>query len=820
MRLHRVRAVVLTLSFTLSTMFFTTFLIERDVRHNLGEELQGRTSLLGQTLNLNLRSYQAALEVLAQSYSAKREFDPKSLELEARRIGLFFGGWFTVARDGDVLELLMSTASEDGRLPAPLSRSKYPEVVRAEEEAKLTGTASFSDAFLGRLTRDLVVAVAKPLQLLDSSSIFIYFSVTLKEITSWLEKGTLGNGSVAVVTDGSHRIIARSEDNNEFLFKKVPAWYIDFFEERSSGVGVAASSGGGPSVLVAMQRLEVAPNWVLTVSKPLPSRLSTIYSSPWPALSGLIALLLSGSVGMLYLGRKRALLEVSKAVQQTAIRDNLLAEVRAADSRKARLIAVLAHDLRTPLVAILGRLDLFRNFLGEDDDKELIGQIKHDGHGMLQLIDDVLELAKLGDGEANLRPETFSPKALLSQVAAIVFPAAESNETEVCVKCDDVPLLIGDVLSIRRILLNFTTNAIKAAPWGKVELSATIDVDHTGDQTITFSVTDNGDGIATEDLPLLFRDFGRLEREDITNDGTGLGLAICRRLADAMGGHVGVESAVGEGARFWLRLTLPKAEEEQIAEESQKAISFASLRGLKILVAEDHETIRQLICADLSRAGAIPTGVANGEEAVATSKVELFDLILMDLQMPRLDGGEAAKRIRTGDGLSAKARIIGLTAHQLPEIAVMLSELCFDACLRKPLKLEQLTELIQNTSPILQQEKDVEDFDSGTLTYLKKIDGGALLTRTLTNFSLEIEESLFEFEVLIEQGDTSGTAKLAHKLAGFCDMLGARLLSDELRNFQALIYTENVTELHEAIGAVKAAIRKTQFQISLFLDDR
>ena len=394
-------------------------------------------------------------------------------------------------------------------------------------------------------------------------------------------------------------------------------------------------------------------------------------------------------------------------------------------------MAVLAHDLRTPLVAMLGSLDLFRAHSDQPPQERILHRLKAEGHGMLNLIDDVLELARLGAGEARLRPEPFAPITLLTQIGDLVRPSAERHGTGIVVQVDDFPILRGDVASLRRVLLNFATNAVKATRGGNVRLSATHGAANAGGHTVTFAVTDTGCGIAPEDIPRLFRDFGMLERDGTTADGTGLGLAICRRLAAAMGGEVGVESALGEGSRFWLKVTLPEADSAVSRADSETDDPSAVLAGLKVLVAEDHDIIRQLTCVNLARVGMLPTEAADGEIAVELAETEEFDLILMDLQMPRLDGDEAAARIRGGGGPSARARIICVTAHQSPKIALMLSDLAFDACVRKPLDLNQLPALMQGIATSSTALSSLVDFDADNLTQLRETDGGALLTRTL-----------------------------------------------------------------------------------------
>lgn len=447
-------------------------------------------------------------------------------------------------------------------------------------------------------------------------------------------------------------------------------------------------------------------------------------------------------------------LELTQVQAHAAALEVLLTEVRAADARKARLMAVLAHDLRTPLVAMLGILDLFRTQLDKPPQVRMLHRLKADGHGMLTLIDDVLELARLGAGEARLRPEPFAPITLLTQIGDLVRPSAERHGTEVVIQVDDLPMLRGDMASLRRVLLNFATNAVKATRGGSVQLCATLGSAGADGHTLTFAVTDTGCGIAPQDMPRLFRDFGMLERDGPIADGTGLGLAICRRLATAMGGEVGVESTLGEGSRFWLRVTLPEADEAVSDPGSETDDPLAVLAGLRVLVAEDHDIIRQLTCATLARVGMLPTEAADGVIAVELAEAEEFDLILMDLQMPRLDGDEAAARIRDGDGPSARARIICVTAHQSPEIALMQGEMAFDACVRKPLDLTQLAAMMQGIPTSSAAAVSLEDFDAENLTHLREIDGGALLTRTLKVFAAEIETTRTDLAALIAKRDT------------------------------------------------------------------
>lgn len=503
----------------------------------------------------------------------------------------------------------------------------------------------------------------------------------------------------------------------------------------------------------------------------------------------------------------------------TASGETLLTEVRLAEIQKARMMAVLAHDLRMPLIAMLATLDLFNKVADKRTHDRMLHRLKSDGHGMLRLIDDVLELARLGVGNARLRPEPFAPAALLEDVAKLVRGAAQQHNTEVEVQVEALPVLMGDVTFLRRVLLNFASNAVKVTRAGSIRLSANLGPVSSQGQEVTFAVADTGCGIAPEAIPRFFRDFGVLDHEGTTQDGTGLGLAICRRLAAAMGGEIGVESTLGVGSRFWLRVTLPQVEEAVSTADTAVDGTVAALVGLRVLVAEDHEITRQLTCARLARIGMQPSEAADGAVAVELAEAEQFDLILMDMQMPRIDGAEAAARIRRGGGPSARARIICITGHQSPEITMMLSDLAFDACLRKPFDIVQLGVLIAGGLPPLPAVSQYQTLNMDTLEQLREMAGGPMLIRTLKGFAAEIETTRTDLAGLIAEGNTVGASRVVHKLAGFGDMLGAQALCVELRKFEELIHEEDIAALEAALDRLSEIMTKTCVQVNNFMED-
>lgn len=808
-RRARLFAVAAVLALTLTATLATTLLVAQQQRRVTEADLQALATSLARSVDLKLKTYKAALQTVAKSQALRDEFDLQRVARDARPVGELFGGWFVVATGGPVVEILMSTADPDEPLPAPEPRINFPEVMQAEVESLRHGGSVVSDAFPGRMVGELVVTVASAIDGPMDPAPFVYFSVTLRDITTWLEQAELFGQDFAAIADGSRRVIARSRDTGDLLLAGLPEWYVAFSEGRDSGVAVGPPVFGGEPRLFAMQRLETAPGWTLAVSRPVPSMLAAAYTSAWPALSALITLLFGGWITGLLLDRDRTRAEAARAAREAAERGRLLEEIRAADGRKARLMAVLAHDLRTPLVAVLGALDLLREGQDAAAREHVFERIERDGHGMLQLIDDVLELARLGAGELQLRPERFDPAVLLEEVAELVRARAARNGTEVVTEADGMPPLCGDVMALRRVLMNFATNAVKATEGGCIRLSATAGAPDAEGRTVAFAVTDTGRGIAPGDIPLLFRDFGMLDREDAAAaDGTGLGLAICRRLATAMGGEVGVDSTLGEGSTFWLRVMLPEAAEvpEPLPEAEDPA---AALTGLRVLVAEDHDTIRAITCARLAGYGAHPVEAVDGLDAVACAAAERFDLILMDMRMPRLDGANAAARIRQGDGPSARARIIGVTGHQQPTIATMLSDLAFDDCLPKPLDFTCLGALLRGEAVAEVRPHADALFDPTTLADLRAIDGGALLTRALAGLVEEISEVETALPALLERGDVTSASRLAHKLAGLCDVLGAQSLSTVLRAFEGRVETATPAALLRTLEEIIPNLRAT-----------
>ena len=321
---------------------------------------------------------------------------------------------------------------------------------------------------------------------------------------------------------------------------------------------------------------------------------------------------------------------------------------------------------------------------------------------MLALLDDLLEMARLGTGDVTLQPAAFEPRDLLDDVLQAIMPVAQDKGNAVRVEIDQDPgTLWGDPVAIRRILLNFGINAAKYTSDGQIVLGLRVMGRNRTSVMLEFRVSDTGIGIAESDLQNLFRAFARLEAaRAIPVDGTGLGLAICKALADAMQGEVAVQSRPGMGSTFYFRTRLAMVSEIEGAPDGSAARPpedpAPDLTGRRILLVEDNDVMRSITCHRLEAAGAHVTTAADGAQAVAAASAEEFDVILMDLRLPVMCGAEAASRIRESSARNAGTPIFALTARVTPGSAAAQGSAAITTYLAKPLDLLALRMALRN----------------------------------------------------------------------------------------------------------------------------
>jgi signal transduction histidine kinase/DNA-binding NarL/FixJ family response regulator len=349
----------------------------------------------------------------------------------------------------------------------------------------------------------------------------------------------------------------------------------------------------------------------------------------------------------------------------------------AAMRARSEFLAVMSHEIRTPLNAVLG----FANTLLEsklDTEQRLNATALHAaGDDLLRLLNDILDFSSLDAGRIPFEDAPFSPAAVVDMTVSIAKRSATAKGLALRVDIDpDVPsVLRGDAGRLRQMLLNLLTNAIKFTRSGEIVVEARWLSGTATHATVQWSVTDSGIGIAPDRIGGMFTDF--VQADSSVNrrvGGSGLGLAICKRIIDQMGGWIGATSIVGRGSTFTFRVTLPISELVIEAEGSAgsaiaglKSHIVALGRPLRILLAEDNPT-NQLVGKQLLREFDANVSVAsNGLEAVQSAGDFSYDVVLMDMQMPEMNGIEATRAIRARGGVHARVPIVALTANAYPE---------------------------------------------------------------------------------------------------------------------------------------------------------
>ena len=357
------------------------------------------------------------------------------------------------------------------------------------------------------------------------------------------------------------------------------------------------------------------------------------------------------------------------------------AEAQEASRSKSAFLAMMSHELRTPMNGVLGLAHALGETRLDARQAEYVDMIIQSGDSLMTILNDILDLSKIEAGRLDLEIAPFDIRALANQTRLLWSETARSKRIALALEIDPATptWLIGDAARVRQILLNLVSNALKFTEAGRV----VIRIAPEGGE-IVLSVSDTGVGLSAEQRARLFAPFVQGDRSTARRfGGTGLGLAICRDLAALMGGSIAVRSAPGEGSTFTLRLTLRPADGP--SPDQSETSALPSLAGLRVLVVDDN-TVNQVVArAVLEAAGIEVVAVGDGQAALARLGAERFDMVLMDVHMPVMDGVEAVRRIRAGEGGRVDMPVVALTADAMVGDAERLLAQGFDDAHPKPI---------------------------------------------------------------------------------------------------------------------------------------
>lgn len=396
----------------------------------------------------------------------------------------------------------------------------------------------------------------------------------------------------------------------------------------------------------------------------------------------------------------RDITERKKEVEQLKIANE---KAREGAIEKENFLSTMSHEIRTPLNSIVGFANLLLQENPREDQKEQIVPLKYSADSLLGLINDILDLTKIESGNIHFEKIPFNPNEKMSRAQKVFSQNAREHNVDIQLTLDDhIPeYVLGDYNRLNQIIYNLMSNAIKFTERGTVELGTKLKSNTETTALIQFWVKDTGIGIAEENHEHIFESFTQADSNTTREfGGTGLGLAITKKLVELQGGKIELISALNEGSTFFFELEFEKTSShlEQDEEPSITAVS-SDLKGLKVLVVEDNPFNQKVVEKFLSKWHATITLASSGEEALEVIKTKAFDTVLMDLQMPGMDGYETARSIRTmSDPYFKTLHIIAMSADALGDVKEKVAIAGMNGYISKPFDPNQLLDLLAGLS--------------------------------------------------------------------------------------------------------------------------
>ena len=519
-------------------------------------------------------------------------------------------------------------------------------------------------------------------------------------------------------------------------------------------------------------------------------------------------------------------------------------------SMKSRFLANMSHEIRTPMNGILGFLTLIEAGSYEDEAelKSFSSSARQSAESLLEIINSVLDLSKIEAGKIKLEKSIFDFRNVINQSIDVVATRASEKKIQIV---KDIPdnvdtLLVGDQTKIRQIFINLLGNAVKFTAHGEIKVSVRSEKINNDEVKIFASVIDSGRGIPAAKINSLFKPFSQIDgSEGKEISGTGLGLVICKEYINLMGGEISVSSKEGKGSRFNFNIILRKQISEELErsiveslvadeEEHHSALNYPPVEenqpprernSFNILLAEDNMINQKVSLKILTIAGYNAVAVNNGMEAVNEVKKNDYDLILMDIQMPEVDGFTATTMIRVLGDNKKNIPIVALTAHALMGDREKCLKAGMNDYISKPIIAQDLINKIDELLKIKSKKSEPANgktkVDNAVFDFnrLKKVsmDDANFERDLLTSYLEDVEQKFEKLNELTLSSDIKKVIELAHTIKGASYSVGAKKVGDEAYAIEISGKSNDIASVEQRLGRLRVAISETKLTLEKYL---